>query len=301
MTVDTARFGVVLMPDLPADLVSTADAAGIRVTEVRHRTDKTALAIGELSGQRVAVKCLLDPDPLWAAKWRHELDAYRVFATVSPPLRVPKLLYTDNSRILVLEWLDGRRLNDDRYPQQALSVVDSEAVLSCVAAFNQWQPPGGAFAAVFDYADRFRRYHAQGWLEDRDLAALQKLLPRAGTPAEVNHGDPIASNILLGDHCSVTLLDWEYTGLFLPGFDLAMMHTQLGANTSSMKERIDAMVSADGNDTPFVINLATVLTRELRIHRELPASHVREMRLEMIEPAWVHARERLHRQATMEM
>lgn len=285
---------------LPPELAATADSVGLRLTKVLHRTDKTMLALGELSGERVAIKCLIDPDPFWAAKWRHELRVYEAFTATPPPLRVPKLLYTDNDRLLVVEWLEGRRLDDDRYPQRALADAETDAVLRCVQGFNQWQPPIEAFEVVFDYPNRFRRYHAQGWLTDTDLDALQQLLARSGPPGQINHGDPIASNILLDDNHGATLLDWEFTGLFVPGFDLAMLHTQLGAHTPGLKERIDTAIAAAGNDAPFIVNLAAVLTRELRIHHELPPGPMREARLPVIESAWAAARERLHHQTAVE-
>lgn len=283
------------MSDLPADLIAAADAAGLQLIKVLHRTNKTMLAIGELSGAQVAVKCLMDSDPFWAAKWRHELHVYQVFSTTPPPLAAPALLYTDNTRLLVLQWLEGRRLDDDRYPARTLTTAETDAVIGCVEAFNQWRPPADAFAVIFDYEDRFRRYHASGWLTDTDLAALQRLLPIAGSPDQINHGDPLASNILLGNDGGATLLDWEFTGLYLPGFDLAMLHTQLGAHTPGLRARIDTMIAAAGHDTPFLVNLATVLTRELRIHHELPAGPLREARLPAIEAAWAQTRERLHR------
>lgn len=284
------------IPSLPNDLAAKAAAVGLRLTEVRRRTDKTLLAVGELSGEPVAAKYLLDPDPFWASKWQHELGVYQVFMTTPPPLDVPKLLYTDDARLLVLQWLDGKNLDDDRYPQRTLTSAEADAVLCCVETLNQWQPPTGTFAVAYDYEDRFRRYHALGWLTDADLAALQHLLRVAGNLDQVNHGDPIASNILLRGHHGATLLDWEFAGTFLPGFDLAMLHTQLGARTPRLKDAIDAKVAAAGQTAPFLVNLAAVLTRELRIHREMPAGPVREARLLAIESAWLQARERIHQQ-----
>lgn len=63
----------------------------------------------------------------------------------------------------------------------------------------------------------------------------------------------------------------------LPGFDLAMLHTQLGAHS------------------PLI---AAVLTRELRMHHVLPDGPLRGSRLPLIEAAWAHARDRLHQRAS---
>lgn len=286
------------MPQVPDDIAAAAERLGLRVVKVIQRTDKTMLAKGLLAEQPVAVKCLLGSDPFWTAKWRHEVHVYRVFADSPPPLRVPRLLYTDNTRLLVLEWLEGRRLDDDRYPQRALSADEVDAVLGCLNAVNQWSAPHGRFEAVFDYPDRFRRYHAKGYLTDQDREGLARLLYRAGQPSQLNHGDPLASNILIADKTRATLLDWEFTGIFLPGFDLAMLHTQLGANTPALKQRIDELTRTAGIEDAFAVNLAAVLTRELRIHQELPAGPLRDRRLPLIEAAWDDARRRLHHLAS---
>ncbi|WP_222595267.1 phosphotransferase [Nocardia ninae] len=259
-----------------------------------QQTDKTVLARGTRAGRPVAIKFLLDSDPFWMAKWRHELSVYQVFARTPPPVRVPRLLDTDDTRLMVLEWVEGTQLDTDRYPQRPITDHQAEVMLSCVAAFNRWQPPAEPFEVIFDYSDRFRRYHGLGYLSDADHDALQQLLTITGLPDQPNHGDPLASNILLDDRDQVTLLDWEFTGLFLPGFDLAMLHTQLGAHTPQIKSRIDTSVSEAGIETPFVLNLAAVLTRELRIHQELPDNPIRRTRLPLIETAWGQARQRLH-------
>lgn len=282
------------MSTWPDDLAAATHAADVQISTVLQQTDKTVLAQGTRAGRAVAIKFLLDADPFWAAKWRHELGVYQVFDRTPPPVRVPRLVHTDNARLMVLEWVEGTPLDTDRYPPRSIADDQAAVVLSCVNAFNRWQPPAEVFEVIFDYADRFRRYHALGYLADADHDVLQRLLATTGQPDQPNHGDPLASNILLDDRDQVTLLDWEFTGLFLPGFDLAMLHTQLGAHTPQIKSRIDTSVSEAAIETPFVLNLAAVLTRELRIHRELPDGPLRQSRLPHIETAWDQTRQRLH-------
>ncbi|KIA61113.1 hypothetical protein FG87_32795 [Nocardia vulneris] len=267
----------------------------MQITTVLQQTDKTVLAKGTRRGRPVAVKFLRSADPFWAGKWRHELSVYQLFDRMPAPVRVPRLVDTDNAQIMVLEWIEGTPVATDRYPAQPITDHRTEVILSCVTALNRWRPPSGAFEVIFDYPDRFRRYHALSYLTDADHVVLQRLLARTGQPDQPNHGDPLASNILLDDRDQAILLDWEFTGLFLPGFDLAMLHTHLGANTPQLKTRIDAAVAEAGIETPFVLNLAAVLTRELRIHRELPDGPLRQTTLPVIETAWEHARQRIHR------
>lgn len=182
---------------LPADLAGEAAQLGLRISRIAARTDKSVLAAGVLAGQRVAVKWLLSTDPYWAARFRHEVDVYRVFASSQPPVTVPRLIYADNARVLVTEWLDGHRLDDDRYPQRALDTGELSEVLRAVTTLNRWQPPAGAFGTTLDYPARFRRYQQDGYLSDADHAALTHRLSRASPPREFNHGDALPSNFVL--------------------------------------------------------------------------------------------------------
>jgi hypothetical protein len=276
----------------PAELDDLSRSLNFRFEATLRRTDKTLLVSGRLGRQPVVVKLLLDPDPFWAAKWRHEISMYRTFTRHHPPVRVPALLHTDGTRVLILERLPGRPLDSDRYPTRS---IDDRAVLSALDALRAlaaWHPPGGGFTPSFDYPDRIRRYQAHGLLDNADRSALTTLLDVCSGRWQVNHGDPLPSNLLIdGDTCA--LLDWEYTGLFLPGYDLAMLHTLL-ARTPKAQARIEAAVTEDDIAAPFAVNLAIVLTRELRLHRELPADAPHRGRLGSIESTWKEARHRIH-------
>jgi hypothetical protein len=89
------------------------------------------------------------------------------------------------------------------------------------------------------------------------------------------------------------LLDWEFTGLFLPGFDLAMLSVLL-AGTPGAADFVNDVVSQTGHEDAYLVNLAIVLSRERRIHLRLPPSHpLRLARLPAIDAAWARAQERL--------
>ncbi|MGC5322425.1 phosphotransferase family protein [Micromonospora arida] len=295
------------MSHTPPDLPGSATTIGVAIDTVLRRTDKTLLARGSFRGEPAAVKYLIDPDPFWAAKWQHELDVYEAFGDTTPPVRVPRLLHTDRDRLLVLEWVDASPLAVERYPQRELDTREVDAVLDCITALNEWTYPAARFSPTFDYSDRVARYQAKGYLTEGQREALDSLLARCDAPAQLNHGDPLASNILLNagrsgldDEAETTavLVDWEFTGLFLPGFDLAMLHTQVGASTPLIRERIEAIVSKTGIEAAFALNLAVVLTRELRLHHELPEDDPARTRcLPIIEAAWTSASIRLQRLA----
>ncbi|HEY1616260.1 MAG TPA: phosphotransferase [Streptosporangiaceae bacterium] len=84
-------------------------------------------------------------------------------------------------------------------------------------------------ARQFDYSERIARYHAAGYFSDADRAALDRLTALSGPPRQFCHGDPLPDNMLITESGEWALLDWEFTGLFLPGFDLAMFHVLLAA------------------------------------------------------------------------
>jgi len=275
-------------------LDAVATQLDLRIEAVLRRSEKSLLVSAELAGQPVVVKLLLGGDEFWQAKWRHEIEVYRTFAEEPPPVPVPRLLHTDGARVLVLERLDARPLATARYPDQTLAQADIEPVLATIGRFNAWQPPPGRFHAVFDYPDRISRYHTAGYLTDDDRDALLALLARCADRWQINHGDPVPANLLLTADGDCALVDWEFTGLFLPGFDLAMLHTLLGAHHPTAQRQIHQLVTAAGLHDPFAVNLAMVFTRELRIRRELPDSPARAARIEGLEQGWASARQRLH-------
>ncbi|MGH8877706.1 MAG: phosphotransferase [Stackebrandtia sp.] len=290
------------MPPTPhetvPELASVISQLNLRSVGVLRRTDKTLLATAELAGEAVVVKLLLDDGGFWATKWRHEIDVYRTFADNPPPVRVPRLVHTDGQRLLVLERLDARPLDTDRYPRRRLTDNDIDVVIATLHELAAWRPPAETFAPVFDYPDRVRRYHTAGYLSDADRDALHQLLHRCGDQWQLNHGDPVPSNLLLTRGGGCALIDWEFTGLYLPGFDLAMVHTLVGPANPAVTHRIDEFVVDTAIARPFAVNLAMVMTRELRIHRELPDSPTRRERLQTLNSAWVRGRDLLHATAS---
>jgi aminoglycoside phosphotransferase (APT) family kinase protein len=146
---------------------------------------------------------------------------------------------------------------------------------------------------VFVYDKRIARYHAAGYFTEDDRQALERLLARCGQPRQLNHGDPLPGNMVLLPSGEWALLDWEFTGLFLPGFDLAMLSVLL-AGTPGAAALLEDAVRRTGADEAYLVNLAVVLSRERRIHLTLPEDHpLRLARLPAIDAAWARARERL--------
>ncbi len=273
--------------------LAAGDLGGAVVGRVLRAGNKSLLVVGRYNDRPVVIKTLRTGEEFWQARFDREIRLYQAFAENPPPVRVPELLHTDGHRILIIEHIPGRPVDAERYPDQPLPATIVNAVLDTVTAFTQWTPPPGVLAPVFDYPDRVERYHRAGFFTERDRAALHTLLQQAGPLWQTNHGDPLPANLLLSEQGGCVLLDFEFTGLFAPGFDLAMLHTLL-AETPGAQDRIDALVREAGIEIPFLINQAIALSRELRMHTELPEGEFRARRLALLEPEWDAFQARLH-------
>jgi aminoglycoside phosphotransferase (APT) family kinase protein len=241
----------------------------------------------------VVIKALRTGEEFWRAKFDHEIRLYQAFTEHPPPVRVPDLIHTDGQRVLVTEYIPGSPVDGDRYPAQPLSARAVDTVLDTITAFARWNPPAGVLAPVFDYPDRIARYHKAGFFDERDRAALADLLSDTGPVCQANHGDPLPTNLLLTEQGGCVLLDFEFTGLFAPGFDLAMLHTLL-ADTPGAQTAVEALVGETNIEMGFLLNQAMVLSRELRLHTELPDDEFRARRLALLHSQWAAVRNRLH-------
>ena len=264
------------------------DLGGTVVERVLRVGDKSLLALGHRDGRPVVVKALTTTDPFWRERFAHEIAVYRALAETPSPAPTPALIHTDGERLLVLDRLPGRPLDADRYPARHLIDVEVTAAIEVVRSFATWHPPPGVLAPVFGYRDRIERYRGGGrYLGDDAAVVLHRLLDQLGNPSVPAHGDPLPANLLVTDTGSgdvrCGLVDFEFTGLFLPGLDLAMLHTLL-TGTPGAQDRIRAVVADERIERAFLVNQAMVLTRELRIHRELDDGPLRRNRLTLIEP-----------------
>ena len=266
--------------------------AGLRVEEMLPHDGNSLLTAGHAGDQPVMIKVLPEGDPSWRHRQRHEIDVYRIFARHPPPVRVPQLVHTDGHRIVVMERLAGATLGSGRYPR-VLTGQEVAAAAGLVGRLHDWQPLPDGFRPVFAYQTRIARYHAAGYFTEDDRWALERLLARCGQPRQLNHGDPLPGNMVRLPSGEWALLDWEFTGLFLPGFDLAMLSVLL-AGTPGAAALLEDVVRRAGCEEAYLVNLAVVLSRERRIHLTLAEDHpLRLARLPAIDAAWARARERL--------
>lgn len=275
--------------------VSNLDHAGLRV--LRH-TRKTLLLAGTCDDTEAIVKIQLSNDVYWQRAFSREVAAYRLFALSLPPITAPRLLHADDTCVLVVERADGATLAVERYPYR-ISTDSVRAAVAALERFAVWPLPTHGRAVlprVFDYAERIDRFRGRGLLTGSDAAALTNLLAHSDPHWEPAHGDAIPSNILLTTDGQVVLLDWEFCGLYLPGWDLALLRTCL-SRTADITRWIDDRASARQIQVPYAINLAMALTREIHIHQKLPATSDRDQLLDHLAGQWQQARTTLHQLA----
>ncbi|UGY94753.1 aminoglycoside phosphotransferase family protein [Streptomyces gobiensis] len=240
--------------------------------QILRRSGRSVLLVGTIGRSPAVAKCLLDHSPAWAERFRHEIAAYRAFVRHRPPVRVPRLIAADpDNCTLVIERMPGRPAALQRHPVDPPQRTDLRALLGAVSRLNSWRPPGGMFDHPLDYGARLSRFHELGLLTDRDMGDLQKLLHgvanRGGQPGpswQFCHGDALLSNVLLSPTGPV-LVDWEHTGWYLPGYDLATLWSVLGDSPVARRQISQlAQVSGPAARDAFLVNLMLVLTREIR-------------------------------------
>ncbi|MGW5673682.1 phosphotransferase family protein [Streptomyces sp. NPDC003860] len=244
-----------------------------RPVQVLRRSGRSVLIVGTTGRTTAVAKCLLDHSPVWTERFRHEIAAYRTFVRHRPPARLPRLIAADpDNCTLVIERMPGRAAGLSRHPAEAPPRADLRAVVGSVVRLNDWRPPAGLFDAPLDYASRIAHYHELGLFTDRDLGDLQKLLHglansgHRGPIGEFCHGDALLSNVLLSPTGPV-LVDWEHTGWYLPGYDLATLWSVLG-DAPAERRWISQLAQRKGPAArdAFLVNLMLVLTREIRTY-----------------------------------
>jgi hypothetical protein len=255
--------------------------------DLLQRSGKTIVIGGSVGPQPVVAKVLLDRGPFWRDKFDREISIYSAFARQAPPVRAPRLIDADPSRgVLILERLAGRPLAADRYPGGPLPADELTAVLDVVELIARWRPEPPTAWGGWDYAERLDRYRGHGLLSDADQRALAALLDQAGPVRCFAHGDVLPGNVRLLDGGRLALLDWEFAGFYLPGFDLALLWVLL-RSLPARQLVVGRLAGADhAVRAAFTVNQAMALTRELRIHREADPGPWRDQRLADLMEDW---------------
>ncbi|WP_037604407.1 phosphotransferase [Streptacidiphilus rugosus] len=273
-----ARPGVAARPENPAERSPQVRAALAHIARISPafvprqllRDGRHVLIAGTAGRTPVVAKALARPgeDLEGTEQFHREVAAYRAFVRHRPPARLPKLVAADADRcVLLMERVPGRPAARERHPSDTPTPGEVRAILGAVRALNLWRPPTGVFDRPLDYPKEIARYHALGLLTDRDAGDLQQLLHGlTHQPWQFCHGDALLTNVLLAPSGPV-LVDWEQTGWYLPGYDLALLWAVMAGDTGARRQ-LSQVAQASGTlpRDAFLVNLILVLMREIRRH-----------------------------------
>ncbi|WP_007507479.1 phosphotransferase [Pseudofrankia saprophytica] len=235
---------------------------GLVLRRLLHTTGKAVLVAADYHGSASVLKILTAGDARWQRHHDAEARAYTRFAADPPPVRTPRLLAPPTPGLLLIEHLPGNPAATSRYPKNITPPI-LESVLTAANALATW--PG---------ATTFAADHRRPPLTPSDLATAAEIgAPTStlqdwaatftSTPHVFSHGDLLLTNTLTTD-TEAALLDWEYAGLRLPGYDHALLWL-----THMDHPAAQAHITAHATDhTAFRFNIAALLLRELRIHRD---------------------------------
>lgn len=248
-----------------------AEVPGLAISgePVLRLTDKAVTVAGSHRGRPAIIKILLADAGYWRDRFAHETLMYRGFA-VRPPAFVVPDLYFAGPRVLVLQRLPGQAAHPDRYPPP-LSPAVVRAMVTALIELSGWQPPATPVIPGFDLDDPVGRATASGWLALDDASRIRRMLC---APVKCfAHGDPLASNALIGpSEGDLAWIDFEHAGLYPSGADLALLGLFLGRHDPAAEHRCHAAATAAGWRDSYSAMRALWIARERRLYHGLFAS-----------------------------
>ena len=246
------------------------------------RTGKCELLRGVTQAGPVFAKRLIETGTLWQRLFAREIENYELFELTPPPVRVPRLVAADpTQKLLIIEAVDGLPLATDRYPASEPARNHLLSVIATADVLGRWRKAPGSTReqergdvtlpgepdVTEWYVDRIRRAAGEGdFLPPREADALLAVARQGGVIGEFAHGDLLLTNVLAGPE--IVLIDWEYGGEFIAGWDLAVLWT-ICQDHSSARSLIEEHVAAWPVERRqgFLLNQAVAVEREIRIHR----------------------------------
>ena len=168
----------------------------------------------------------------------------QLLARTPPPVRTARLLGHDRRRLsLTFEALLGVPLGP-KYPEH-LGDDGIDAALTLgeeLAAFR----PRARWMRRLHSSRRLDLAHRYGLLTDAELVGLRRIGARAHTRRQFGHGDLTPRNVLVLNGGGVALIDWEWAGLYPPGYDLAFLWFSL-VDVPGGRDRVEARVHPTGS------------------------------------------------------
>jgi thiamine kinase-like enzyme len=99
-------------------------------------------------------------------------------------------------------------------------------------------------------ARRLHLAHRAGWLTAEQRDGLLEIARRVHARVRFGHGDLTARNVMR-DSGGMTLIDWEWAGLYPDGYELAFLWYSL-VDTKAGRARVEAQ--ADSDERAFLLS-----------------------------------------------
>lgn len=265
-------------------MISPPVLAGLVLDELIVATSKSAIWKASFEDKPAIVKQLRSEEGFWIEKFHNEVAVYSYFRDQNSINFAPRMYWPSLSNapanFFIIDLIDAEPLARERYPL----IVDENGLLEAInTAFviETLSMPGAKVA--MNYEERILRYQKTGFMDYESAEMLTKLFVSCSNVEwRFQHGDLLPANILRS-FSRVVFLDWEFAGMYLPGYDLALM-TVVCSRCKRSKEIISSCLQQNPSlNAPYFLNLAMVLTREMRILTE--ANQVAE--LEHVSSLWL--------------
>jgi len=266
---------------------------------VLQRTGKSLLIAGTFRGEPAVAKLLTDRGAFWQTRFLHEIEFYRAIQEGDPPIRIPQLLHADNPNLMMIqELLPGEPMADARHPSKPVDLQGFRALLNTLPALHAWMPwpTPDPETIVLDYENRLAKHLQRGFLSPEDVDRGIRLLHSISWTPEFNHGDLLLTNCLFDTvQQRIALIDWEYAGYLVPGYDLALLYT-LSLHDENQHAMITRVVQESGEkgSALFLVNLLILLARETHNLRELQHIDLLRSRTTLVTTELEQTRHLLH-------
>ena len=202
----------------------------------------------------------------------NELRVNRLLSDARPPVDTPGLLDHDlRARSLTFEAIPGEPLGP-KYPA-SLHANDIGGMVALAGRLRTYRPRRRWFRRLGS-ARRIDLARQAGLLGEREAVALADLAARVHTRRSFAHGDLTARNVLRHGE-GLALIDWEWAGLYPPGYDLAFLWFSL-VDVGVDEGRAEVERHVEGDEAAFLLSALLIQLWHLRwfVPGEFRATHL---------------------------
>ncbi len=195
-------------------------------------------------------------------RFRNELRINRLLNAHPAPVQRPTLVASDvQHRRLTFVAVPGQPLGP-KYPL-TLAPGDIHAMIDIASRLRAFKPERRWFRRL-NSVRRLALARRAGLLTDTQTVQLIGTANRVHTRVQFGHGDLTARNVL-GSSDGMTLIDWEWAGLYPDGYELAFLWFSL-VDVEYGRALVEEHVDTD--ECAFL--LSALLVQLWHLHRYVP-------------------------------